>query len=406
MRRLLIPLVPLASLKLTVLLFVLAMILIFAGTLAQREMGNWDVVDSYFRSFYVAIPLRHLFFYNVPGVIPFPGGFLLIGLLLVNLVAAHTTRFKFAWKRTGILVTHLGLILLLVGEFVTGALAEEGIMQVPQGGYAIYSEDIREAELAITVPEGDGERAVVVPQAMLEAAVGGEPIDLTARGFPLRVRVVAWFTNAAIADPSRSQRPSPNLATTGHGLRAVAVPQTPVSGVRANEVNQPAAYVQLLGEDGRALGTYMTSVSLPVIPLFGDGKQAVSVGDETYTVALRFQRQYKPYTLHVLEVDHDVFVGTDIPRNFSSRVRVVDAEYNDDREALIRMNEPLRYRGDAIFQHQMDAAGEGFGVPMTGLQVVSNPGWLLPYISCILVGVGLTLHFGVMLGKFMGRRPA
>ncbi len=41
---------PLASLRLTVWLFAAAMVLIFAGTLAQTGHGVWRVVDSYFRS--------------------------------------------------------------------------------------------------------------------------------------------------------------------------------------------------------------------------------------------------------------------------------------------------------------------------------------------------------------------
>ena len=84
---------PIASLRITVALFALGMVLIYAGTLAQREHGIWDVVETYFRSFFVMIPLRHLFFVKVPGAIPFPGGFLLAAVLLVNLLAAHIIRF-------------------------------------------------------------------------------------------------------------------------------------------------------------------------------------------------------------------------------------------------------------------------------------------------------------------------
>ena len=50
----------------------------------------------------------------------FPGGYTIGGLLLLNLVAAHVYRFKFEWKKSGILLTHLGLIVLLVGELLTG----------------------------------------------------------------------------------------------------------------------------------------------------------------------------------------------------------------------------------------------------------------------------------------------
>ncbi len=399
-------LAPIASLRLTVVLFALAMVLIFAGTLAQRELGNWEAVDTYFRSFFVMIPLRHLIFYDVPGALPFPGGFILGGLMLVNLLAAHAVRFSFTWKRAGVLLTHLGLILLLVGEFVTAAGAEEGMMTLHEGSYASYAEDLRETEIAVIRRLDDGrEEVIAIPESRLVAAEAAEPIDLSGRGVPLAVRVIEWMPNSGLAMPERLAEAGvsiPSRASVGNGTRVVAVRQPTVTGTDLSNVNQPSAYVELL-DAGRSLGTYLVSVNFGAVPMLTP-RQTIRVGGEDYEVDLRFKRLYKPYTLHLLEARHDVFVGTDIPRNFSSRVRLVDAEANEDREVLIWMNHPLRYRGDAIFQSQMDAAGAARGVPMSGLQVVTNPGWLLPYIACAIVSVGLVWHFGAMLSRFVSRR--
>jgi hypothetical protein len=38
--------------------------------------------------------------------------------------------------------------------------------------------------------------------------------------------------------------------------------------------------------------------------------------------------------------------------------------------------------------------------------VVENPGWLIPYISCVLVAVGLIVHFTVSLMKSSRKREA
>lgn len=40
----------------------------------------------------------------------------------------------------------------------------------------------------------------------------------------------------------------------------------------------------------------------------------------------------------------------------------------------------------------------------TILQVVRNPGWTMPYLSCLIVGIGLLYHFGITLYKFIDRR--
>ena len=60
------------------------------------------------------------------------------------------------------------------------------------------------------------------------------------------------------------------------------------------------------------------------------------------------------------------------------------------------MNSPLRYAGETFYQASFAPDDSG-----TVLQVVRNPGWLLPYISCAVVTLGLVWHFGVRLvGSF------
>lgn len=406
-------LTPLASLKLTVTLFVLAMVLIFAGTLAQRELGNWDVVYRYFRapnadypSPIVMIPLRHLVFFDVPGAIPFPGGMILGGLLLANLLAAHAVRFRMTWKRAGVLVIHAGLIVLLLGEAVTAFAASEGMMVIPQGGSTRFAEDLREVELAIVHPPsgGDGqpERVTVVPQWMLErSAATGEPI--TDPALPLTLQVRHWMPNSELVGPMQPVEGAiRDVATVGHGTRVGVLPRPTVAGASGMEVDHPAAFLDL-DRNGEQLGTLLVTNHFGNSTMFTP-RQTVEIGGETYAIELRFRRTYRPYTVHVLETRHDKFVGTEIPRNFSSRVRIDDPEVGETREALIRMNQPLRYRGDTLYQSQMgQMASQDGAVPFTGLQVVRNPGWLMPYVSCVLVAAGMILHFGLMLWNFSMR---
>ena len=84
---------------------------------------------------------------------------------------------------------------------------------------------------------------------------------------------------------------------------------------------------------------------------------------------------------------------------FSSRVRLVDQARSVDREVVISMNSPLRYAGETFYQSAFKQGDTG-----TVLQVVKNPGWMLPYISCIMVGVGMLTHFLVRLAPALQRR--
>src|SRR4051812_33885518 len=109
----------LVSLKLTIVLLVFSMVLVFAATLDQVNLGIWAVQEKYFRSFAIYTEVGGL------AVPIFPGGYTVGGLLLANLVAAHVYRFTLTWRKAGIFLTHLGLIVLLVGELLSGLWQED-----------------------------------------------------------------------------------------------------------------------------------------------------------------------------------------------------------------------------------------------------------------------------------------
>jgi hypothetical protein len=113
---------------------------------------------------------------------------------------------------------------------------------------------------------------------------------------------------------------------------------------------------------------------------------------------MRPRRQYLPYSITLKKFSHDVYPGTDIPKNFSSLVHLSNPGRGEERDVLIYMNQPLRYDGKAFYQ-----ASFGKGDTLSILQVVENPGWLLPYLSCTLVTLGLLLHFSLSLRRGVRR---
>jgi hypothetical protein len=398
---------PLASLRLTVFLFVLSMFLVFCGTLAMMDNGLWAALTLYFRSFFAKIPLQvfvrfgQVFFgfptsWNVSGWIPFPGGWTIGTMLMVNLVAAHLVRFKFSWKRSGIIVLHAGIILLMVGELITGLFAVEGTMLIPVGGATSFVENLDRVELAFTWPDDakteDGkeqDNVVVIPESLLQK--GGVIHD---ERLPADVEVVRYLPNASA--PAETTGGAANLATRGFGLRMSVQEMPRGRGVDADQKRDiPAAFVTLKDKtSGASLGTYLVSVWLS--PPYVMQPQEVEIDGRTYQMALRQQRTYRPYTFHLRELKHDTYRGTSIAKNYSSRVRITDPDSNEDREVLIYMNHPLFYRGETFYQSQVLQGGS-----YTGLAVVRNPGWFLPYISCTMVALGMVVHFGFHLLGFL-----
>ena len=519
----------LASLRLTVVLFALAIFLVFAGTLAQVDHGIWDVVNhTYFRVWFARVDflafarLVQMFFpveWPVSGGFYFPGGKLIGGLLLVNLLAAHAVRFKVAangtrlhgglavvalgvlvtalvirsgmndtleselsptfcnglwqslramlaglalgggyllvlgfgrrraewlflltidvllgavavwlflrpdvrlddsglrilWqlvkglaaggilltgcvmafrKRAGIVLLHGGVALMMCSELWTGLTAHEAQMQIAEGETTNFTSDIRTTELAVIDHSNpDHDRVTLVPASLLIDHVGAveriEHADL-----PVTIQVLRWLANS---DLHVAAQGGANAATAGLGLQHVAEEARTGSGVGKDEtVDQPAAYVELFSKaTGESLGTFLLATALPAQP--------IGVGAPSCDLALRFQRSYYPYSLTLNDFRFDRYVGTNTPKNYSSLVQLKDPAQNVDREVLIWMNNPLRYAGTTFYQSSFDQATE----QTTVLQVVTNPGWMAPYVACMLVATGMLAHFGVLLVRFSRRR--
>src|SRR5262249_40256628 len=92
----------------------------------------------------------------------------------------------------------------------------------------------------------------------------------------------------------------------------------------------------------------------------------------------------------------------DTPKDYRSFVHISEPTSNTERDVEIYMNTPLRFRGKTFFQSgTMDPRSGRRG---TVLQVVDNPGRLLPYIACSLVSLGMLVHFGIHLTGFFRTR--
>ncbi len=375
------PLRILSSLRLTVVCLGFGMLLVFLGTLAQVHLGIHAVQARYFQSLII--------FWSPPGSgwhIPIlPGGYLLGSVLLVNLIAAHAVRFQFTKKKIGIILLHFGVILLLIGQLLTGLFARETQMRIDEGQTAGYSEAPREVELAVvdkTDPNFD--QVVSIPESIL--ARGGTIQNVT---LPFTIKIRQFMGNAHLAMRTQVPQAPPSLASNGFGPR-IAVAEAPRT-VKDDERDLSAAYVEVDGTQG-SLGTWLVSNAIP-------DPQSFTVDGHHYELVMRQRRFYKQFALTLLDFAHDRYAGTEIPKNFSSRVRLVDLERNENREALISMNDPLRYRGYTFYQSGFDNNDK-----TTILQVVKNPAMLLPYIACGLVAAGLLVQFSMHLFGFVRKR--
>ena len=415
------------SLRVTVILFLLSAALVFFGTLAQKQAGIWDVITRYFWSWYVDVPIQLLVEFlkifglgfvgpsaSVPGSFPIPGGKLLALLLFINLFAGFLKvsirDWKYPsrrWRLPGIALLHLGLLLLMVGEFITREFAIEGQMSILNGASSNFIERRDKAELVFLRPDDkhpDMERVISIPASMLkDAAKTGQKI--TDDRLPFAVEVIEYQPNSRILE--KLPEGFANQADKGDGLDVAAKDTPPVSGTDPEQrVDLPSAYIKLSDpKTGQSMGTWLVSTWLSSI---SDRKtQMVDAGakDQNPRMTLRFLRVYKPYTITLRKFIHDVYPGTDTPKNFQSDITLVDPDQGVNRDVTIKMNDPMRHAGETFFQSSWLPGDSG-----TVLQVVQNPGWTIPYISCVMVSLGMLIHFGAALWTFLSfggkRQPA
>lgn len=360
----------LVSLRLTVACLALLIVLVLACTFAQVKLGTMRAVELYIRNLWI--------WWEVPGggfkVPVFPGGGLVGLVLLANLIAAQGMRLERSWRKLGIWIIHFGLIILFVGEFVTGFFQVEAQMPIFEGQTRNYTERPDEVELAVidaSLPDRD--RVYAFDDSLL-----GTMGLLDHPELPFKILVKRWYKNSELEPRTKADGSAPSMATSGPGKGIVVFEQPPVT--RDDAQDSPSAFVELINGD-RTLGTWLVSTAI-------EQPQEFSYMGKTYRLSLRHVREYLPYSITLKDFKHDVYPGTDIPKNFSSLIRLVHPAKNEDREVLIYMNNPLRYEGKAFFQ-----ASFGQGDTLSVFQVVANPGWQLPYIACVLVSAGLLLHF-------------
>jgi ABC-type transport system involved in cytochrome c biogenesis permease subunit len=302
----------------------------------------------------------------------------------------YLTLFYLHGKRGGIIMIHIGILMLLVGEGITSQMQVESQMPIDVGSYAQYTQDIREVELAVVDPSpADHNNHVVIPLSMLR----GRGVIRDAK-LPFDIAIDDYFVNSDVAEAGTSIR-----ATKGVGATQAVVSRPSVKGTDAQTVDLASAYVTL-SKAGKSLGTYMLTV-MDLDPRFApiNQPQAVDVDGKKYEIQLRFKRTYKPYTIHLLEFVHAKYTGTDVPKDFASRIQLVDPSRNENREIRIWMNHPLRYQGETFFQSSFKP-----GDRTSILLVVKNPALVFPYAACTITIVGLAIHFCLTLANFLRKR--
>ncbi|MCD0458458.1 cytochrome c biogenesis protein [Roseiconus lacunae] len=306
-------------------------------------------------------------------------------------------------RQGGNMLLHLGVGLLMLGQFAFGDRQLEQRINLVEGESTNTLINLDKVELNFIVT-GEGEDEVIaVPAEKLIAAKRNDTV-ISDDALPVDIKVLEYFKNSDL----RRVSDQASIATTGQGLTWQAVEKRERGGADGEE-NMGSAYIELLDKDsGESLGKHLVSQYLSDAHLLDpvrfpeDDFDEITVGGTDYQLGLKYGREVKPYWVHLEDVQRRTYSGTETPRDYSSFIRIVDPETGEDRRERVWMNNPLRYRGESFFQSSYNTLPGG--KELTGLQVVRNSGWLIPYVACSIMALGMLAHFTGTLKRFVGRR--
>lgn len=367
-----------SSLWLSALLLSLLALLTWLGTLEQVDHGLYEVQKKYFESFFL--------FHEVgPISIPLPGANLVMWLLLVNIVIGGIVRMRKTKATIGVLITHLGIILLLVAGFVKNYFSTDGHITLFEGESADYYQSYYRWEIAILEEQADGTVAEhILNHDQVAACIGAEGRVFRSSTLPFEVRLTHFLKNS---------RPMPKgpmfevKVPVADGLFLSELEPEPEA-----EANVAGVCVTVTGRDGSQQSGLLWGVERAPLTVRMAGKR--------YGLTLRHERYPMPFEVQLLD-----FIKEDHPRMAMAKAFESDVKVREDgseRTVKIEMNAPLRDRGLVLYQASWGPQNAGPQTPLfSTLSVVSNPADQYPFYACIVIAVGMLLHFLMKLARYL-----
>jgi len=368
----------LSSNGLTCLILLALMVLTYFGTVAQIDRGLIWAQKHYFDSLVCTLDLT---WFGLPLAVPWPGALVLISLLAVNLVCGGILRIRWRRRTLGILITHFGILFLLVSGLVKFAASTNGFVQLNPGEQSSVYTSFHRWEIAIAELKGDGTvREHLIAQKAIESP-GVHVSDV----LPFRLVVDRFLPNC---------RPRRTRAT--HGARDVVdgfyLEDLPL--VKQASANVPGAYVRIVepGDNGATIERGL---------LWGLERHpwTVRVDNVPWTITLRRRIFDLPYAVRLERFRKEEHPGVSTPRHFSSDVTRI--EDGVEQQFHIAMNQPMRSGGYMFSQNSWGPQDGSPGPYYTVLEVSSNPADQWPKVACYVIAVGLLLHFGRKLAHHL-----
>jgi ResB-like family len=373
-----------------------------ASAVASYRMASERTMGKIAMGFFAALMLAGFVLLLVLGERAFIGdsAMRILWQLIQGTMAASVMMIAsmLLFKRKGaVVLIHIGILMLMVNEVYVSLTNHEQQMYIAEGETSSVAVDIRSSEMVVvdsSTPEDT--KVTSIPSTMMQK---GELI--TDLSLPFDLKCSRFFINADLTRIDASSKPE-NNANTGVGkvFEAVELPPTPAIGSERKN-DRPAAYVELFKKGtNESLGKFLISM----LAFDNEVLDSVTVDGKTYQIGMRHKTTVKPYEVQLLDAEKTTYPGTSIPKSFASDLLLTDRDRGlIESPQRVWMNNPLRYGNETFYQSGMDELN---GREYTVLQIVKNSGWMIPYVACMFVVLGLVVQFGTTLEKMVQTKSA
>jgi hypothetical protein len=367
----------------TILLILLGLLTWFA-TLEQVEHGLYATLNKYFhwKSLFLLPEIQGKM---VP--LPLPGGYWVGVVLLINLTLGGVIRIRKGWKHAGNLISHLGIIFMLVAGGVAHHFSERGNMAVREGEASNTAEDYFEYVVEVAeIKDAAPDSIHVIRGKHLDDLCAGKNRVFKFPNLPFDLEIGGYLKNSMPAAITERAPAASELVADGYYLME-----------RPDEINAEAntagCYARIVQRDGKKSDPFI---------LAGASFHPFTVkhGERVFTIDMRKRLWPMPFTVKLDEFTAAFHPGTMKPAKFISKVTRI--ENGGEAKVTIQMNEPMRYEGLTFFQASYGPPGAGPGQKMYSVfEVVKNPADHWPEYSLYVVAFGMLVTFLTKLGAYL-----
>ncbi len=332
------------------------MVLLVLGTVAQKDIGLYRAVETFINSWILWI-----------GPLPTPGGLATLSIIFLALLIKFIFYSPWAWEKAGTIITHLGVLILLIGGVVTAITNQEGFMIIPEGETVEVVSDYQNRVLVIKNNNAPSKEII------FNDLQKGDEFTYQ----DIKFQILRRCDNCGVRSPSGNYE---NLTGLAENMELYSIPDK-----KNIEANFSGLIFGVKTQNQKDFTTYLVMEDVKKKPEIKTKDGITSVHIERVKAPLPFAVTLKDFR----KID---YAGTTKAQEFESDLIIKDGDV--EWPVTIRMNEPLRYKGYSFYQSSFDQIN---GQEITVLNVVKNSGQIFPYISTLIIFVGLLLHLIIRL---------